>query len=315
MPKRSNAFQKLIALVNKQLAEHAHVVESPLLTDTVTGEPREVDVLIETPIAGYEIRLAVECIDRKRKADVTWVEKMFQKHQCLPTDKLILVSRSGFSSAAIHKAQFFNIKVLTLEDAIEQNWLQKIQSIAISSVQLRITGYALQLLDTLEDGIVKGPPVLFDPEGHPGDLLSLIRTEIMSKVDLNKFLIDLLIDKKDSKEMVLAVDLTTGIYRQWYLIDSLGKKHHIKWFRMHVRVERSEKTNEVQHRRYADANIAFAFLDEDQTDIVVFVQSRDGTITAAADSLARTHKPEETIFPEYYFLNDQLLPSAIKNLE
>lgn len=121
MPKRSNGFQKLIALVNKQLAGHAHTEESVLLTDAITGEFREVDVLIKASIADYETRLAVECIDWKRKADVTWVEKMFQKHQNLPTDKLILVSRSGFSSAAIHKAQFLNVTALTLEDAIDQN--------------------------------------------------------------------------------------------------------------------------------------------------------------------------------------------------
>jgi len=120
MPKRSNAFQKLIALVNKQLVQHPDVEESPLLTDSVTCELREVDVLITTSVASYEIRVALECIDRKRKADVTWVEEMFQKHQHLPTDKLILVSRSGFSSAAIHKSQFLNITALALEEAIQQ---------------------------------------------------------------------------------------------------------------------------------------------------------------------------------------------------
>ena len=300
--------------MNKQLVQHPDVEESPLLTDSVTCELREVDVLITTSVASYEIRVALECIDRKRKADVTWVEEMFQKHQHLPTDKLILVSRSGFSSAAIHKSQFLNITALALEEAIQQNWLQKIQSIAISSVRLRVTGCELQLVDTLADAIIEGPPVFYDPEGHPGDLIGIIRAEIISKVDLNKFLIDL-IEKKDPKEMVLAVDLATGIYREWYIVDSMGKKHHIKWFRMRVRVEYSDKTNEVQHGKYADTNIAFAFLDENQTEIIVFVQSRDGTVTADAGSLARTDEPEETVFAEYCFLNDQLLRSTIKNRE
>lgn len=112
MPRRSNAFQKLITLVHKQLAEHAHVVESPFLADAVTGKSREVDVLIEASIAGYVTRLAVECIDWKRKADVTWLEKMFLKHQSLPTGKLILVSRSDFLMLQSIKHNFSTLQRL-----------------------------------------------------------------------------------------------------------------------------------------------------------------------------------------------------------
>lgn len=180
---------------------------------------------------------------------------------------------------------------------------------------LRIVCYELQISNALGDAIVEGPLVFFDPEGKPGDLVGLIRAEIMSKVDLNKALIDLLADKKDAKKMVLAVDLVTGIYQQWYLVDSRKQKHRITWFRIHLEVERFEKESAFQYRSYADANIAFASLDDDKTDIVDFVQSRSGTVTAAADSLDRAHEPEDTVFTEYRFLNGELLQRSTKNLE
>lgn len=314
MPKRSNGFQKLIALVNKQLAGLAHTEESALLTDAVTGESREVDVLIKASIADYETRLAIECIDWKRKADVTWVEKMFQKHQNLPTDKLILVSRSGFSSAATRKAQFLNITTLTLEAAIEQDWLWNVQAVVISDIQLRVMKYELQLSDILEDAIIEDP-LFFNPEGNPGDLIGLIRSEILSRVDLNKALIDLLAEKKDAKRMVLTVDLATGIYRQWYILDSRKQKRNIKWFHMHIQIQRSEETKQVQYRRYGNANIAFAPLDEQQKDIVAFVQSRDGTVTAAADSVVMKDGEKQKGLAEYLFLNDQLFQSTVKNIK
>ncbi len=305
MPRRTNTFQRLIALVNRQLDDNAQVVESALLTDAITGGQREVDVLIKATIADYETHIAIECIDWKRKADVTWVEKMFQKHQFLSTNKLILVSRSGFSRNAIKKAEFHNILELTLEDAIDQNWLQKIKSVVISTCKLHIVRYELQLSDSLEDATIKGPPVFFDPEGNPGDLVGLLRAEIISNDKVAEILFDQLFDKKDAKEMLFAVDLATGIYRQWHLTDSRDKKHYIKWFRMQVKVEHSDKTHEVQHSRYANANIAFTTTDKDKTDILVMVEARDGRVTLAVDSLGSDNEPDETGYSRYRVLNGQ----------
>ena len=47
---------------------------------------------------------------------------MRAKHDNLPTDKLILVSESGFSGPAKRKAQFYGIETLTIEEACEADW-------------------------------------------------------------------------------------------------------------------------------------------------------------------------------------------------
>lgn len=122
MPPRTNAFQRLIALLTATLSGHAKVTESAMLEDKVTQEKREVDVLVTTTAATYQVNLAIEVVSWGRPADVPWVEKMRSKHENLLTDKLILVSESGFSSAAKRKATFYGIETLTVEEACEADW-------------------------------------------------------------------------------------------------------------------------------------------------------------------------------------------------
>ena len=100
VPKRSNDFQKLVFLVKKHLAVGAKVTESKMLADLATGADREVDVFIETTVGGHDVAISIECIDHKRPADVTWIEKMKAKHERLETNVLVLCSRSGCSAEA-----------------------------------------------------------------------------------------------------------------------------------------------------------------------------------------------------------------------
>ena len=97
MPKRSNEFQHLVTLIERLLADpDARVTESKELIDRVTGELREVDIVIEWSDGVRDIVIGVECTATSRPASVEWVERMWGKHSSLPTDKLVLVSRSGF---------------------------------------------------------------------------------------------------------------------------------------------------------------------------------------------------------------------------
>ena len=70
------------------------------------GQEREVDIVIESMLAGHTVTVGVECIAKKRRSCVEWVERVRAKHENLPTNKLILVSQSGFYKTASKKAQF-----------------------------------------------------------------------------------------------------------------------------------------------------------------------------------------------------------------
>jgi hypothetical protein len=114
MPKRSNYFQRLVLLVRTHVAAGATVTESKELVDKVTGIKREVDICIEGSVGGVPTVISIECRAFTRKADVTWVEEMTSKHNNLPTDVLILYSRSGFTKSAVDKAKFYNKRIVAL---------------------------------------------------------------------------------------------------------------------------------------------------------------------------------------------------------
>ena len=93
-----------------------------MLTDKITGEHREVDVLISTAASGYELNIAIEVMARARRADVPWVEYMYSKCSSLPIHKLVLVSQNGFTAPALRKAEFYGFEALTIEEALATDW-------------------------------------------------------------------------------------------------------------------------------------------------------------------------------------------------
>jgi len=49
--------------------------------------------------------LGIECSKSRRPATIEWVERMIEKHRDLTDNKLVLVSGSGFTPTALHKAE------------------------------------------------------------------------------------------------------------------------------------------------------------------------------------------------------------------
>ncbi len=123
MPKRTNEFQQLIYAINLQLAKEATVTESKLLRHRLTGAEREVDVVIEIEIGPYRPIIGIECRAHERPQDVEWVEQAHTKHKHL-TDKLVLVSQSGFTPQAKNLAKTLGIETLTLAGAEKVDWTQ-----------------------------------------------------------------------------------------------------------------------------------------------------------------------------------------------
>jgi hypothetical protein len=105
MPRRSNLFQDVVAILQRHVVGDASVEESALLPNRLTGELREVDVVIRTSAGDYPLTVAVEARSAARRADVSWVEAMLKKHEDLATDKLVLVSQRGFTDQARRRAE------------------------------------------------------------------------------------------------------------------------------------------------------------------------------------------------------------------
>ena len=130
-----------------------------MLIDRVTGESREVDVLVTATTATYTVNLGIEVVAWSRPADTPWIEKMRAKHENLPIDKLILVSESGFSAPAKKKAEFYRIETLTVEDACEADW-PLIAALAENGVfEVTTLNFDIVALCQLADGSIEQIPI------------------------------------------------------------------------------------------------------------------------------------------------------------
>jgi hypothetical protein len=118
MPKKQKAgraLEILTARIEGALSGSGVVVTSPdHLADHVAGGTREVDVSLRSTVGSADVLVIVECRDRGRAADVTWIEQIASKRTAVRAAKAIAVSSGTFSKKAIATANAFGIDVRTL---------------------------------------------------------------------------------------------------------------------------------------------------------------------------------------------------------
>lgn len=121
-----------------------------MLMDKDSGAEREVDLLIRQKVAGHEVIVSVEAIEHGRVADVTWVDAMLGKHDSLPTNKLVLVSDSGFTRPARTKAETRGAVPITPQDLDvadpDSLVIGKLDEVWPKSVSLTVTGAKLVVM-------------------------------------------------------------------------------------------------------------------------------------------------------------------------
>jgi hypothetical protein len=72
MPKRSNEFQRLVAMLTMLQSDGATVHESVEVMELASQELREVDIVALGKVAGHQSTVFTECRDWKRPQDVQW---------------------------------------------------------------------------------------------------------------------------------------------------------------------------------------------------------------------------------------------------
>jgi len=137
MPQRTNDFQQLVHRIELALARPGRTVtESRELVDSATGAPREVDVVIEAKEGAHVVTIGVECTRTARRATVEWIECMHGKHVSLPTNKLVLVSKAGFTSAALAKAKCLGHATYDLSAPTDMDWARLAGFAAVTVVNI-----------------------------------------------------------------------------------------------------------------------------------------------------------------------------------
>jgi hypothetical protein len=114
VPKRTNDFQELITLLVQTIGED-RATPSAMVRSKVPGvRKREVDIRVQAEVDGLPVYIGIEVSESKsRRKTIEWVERMHGKHEHLSTSKLVLVSSSGFTKAALKLAEYYDIQAIT----------------------------------------------------------------------------------------------------------------------------------------------------------------------------------------------------------
>jgi hypothetical protein len=105
----------LTARIEGAVSDSGVKVKSPdHLQDRVSGGTREVDVSLRSMVGSAEVLVIIECRDRGRPADVTWIEQVKSKRDAVGAAKAIAVASGTFSKKASTAAKAYGIDARTL---------------------------------------------------------------------------------------------------------------------------------------------------------------------------------------------------------
>ena len=145
MPKRTNDFQSLVALIERSLAPQGAVVtESALVGTGAKGDLREIDVLIESTVGPYKMKIAVESKDEGRKMDIVKFESIVGKYlgqSGIKVNQVVVVSRKGFFKPVHARAARENIALLTLSKAMKADWAEALDQQLSFAILPHLAGF------------------------------------------------------------------------------------------------------------------------------------------------------------------------------
>lgn len=124
-------LELLVSRIEGALAPAGAVIRSPdHIQDLFTVESREVDVSIRYRVGSVELLVTVECRDRIKTEDVTWIEQLATKRDHIGAAHTIAVSSTGFSAPSVKAAKLHGIStriIGELSDADIIEWIEKLQ--------------------------------------------------------------------------------------------------------------------------------------------------------------------------------------------
>ena len=120
-PKPGREFEQLAAQLESSLGPKGAVVRSPdRIRDKFTGQLREVDASIRMTVGSAPVLIVLECRDRSRTQDTTWIEQIATKRLHIGATQTIAVSSKGFSTQAIKAAEVHGILLRQISEFADE---------------------------------------------------------------------------------------------------------------------------------------------------------------------------------------------------
>jgi hypothetical protein len=133
---RWQEFERIVTRIQEGLDPGSEVTTGHLL-DRMTGEQRQIDVIVRGKVGGRAITVMIECRDHKKPVDVKYLDEVVTKRNDVRADKAVIVSAAGFTEAAKKKAEAYGIDLLTLRDVPVESCLYWLGVPALTSQEYR----------------------------------------------------------------------------------------------------------------------------------------------------------------------------------
>ncbi|MBT3212347.1 MAG: hypothetical protein HN345_10110 [Planctomycetaceae bacterium] len=114
-------YQEAVALFYEQLEGIGKVKRNVFIRDKITGQNRQIDVLIEIEERGHELTIVVDAKFHSRPLDVKEIEEVLALSLAVKANKTVIVALNGWTKPAEIKAQHeaCDLRILGLDEALE----------------------------------------------------------------------------------------------------------------------------------------------------------------------------------------------------
>lgn len=147
---KSREFEELVARIEGHLAPLGAMVKSPDRLKAKAGKrKREVDASIRHRVGSGEVLITIECRERSRLQDVTWIEQIAGKRDLVGASLTIAVSSKGFSKDAIEAARFHDVQLRIIQEIKDEDIEKWTDGILVEKrvAQLKIQNMGIQYFE------------------------------------------------------------------------------------------------------------------------------------------------------------------------
>lgn len=114
-------YEEAVALLYEQAEGIGDVTRNARIADGVTGQPRQIDVLITLSERGHSLSIIIDAKFRESKLDVRVIEGVQALATAVDASKAVIVAANGWTAPAARKAAAsgVDLRLLTIEDALD----------------------------------------------------------------------------------------------------------------------------------------------------------------------------------------------------
>ena len=114
-------YQEAVAVLYEQTDGFGNVRRNVMIPDKITGQARQIDVLIELKAKGHSVKLVIDAKFHSTPIDVKEVESVLALTDAVGASKAVIVAANGWTTPAAIKADHAgcDLRILPLEDALD----------------------------------------------------------------------------------------------------------------------------------------------------------------------------------------------------